>query len=134
MGERGAGGGRAVDVGQRKLWLVRSSEILTSESAYNRLANYYWNYETRSRRSRPRRRTAIGRRAGRTAAGAAAHGRIVEFASTPRRVTRPVIPLGRARLGRAGAAACRRQYDNDRYEKLIGGLLRYLLSLRRSED
>jgi hypothetical protein len=121
--------------GAGALWLVRSFEIPKTDSAYNRLANYSWTYDN-----------ALATFAFISVGAKAAAEQLldqlkalqrtdgsIEFAFDTR--TGDAAPYYRsgalAWVGLA-AAAYRRKYDSDRYDAVIGGLVKYLLNLRTS--
>ena len=122
--------------GSGKLWLVRSFEIPTSDSAYSRLANYSWTYDNALATFAF---ISVGLRSGaeqlldQLQALQRTDGSL-EFAfDTKTGDAAPYYRSGALAWVGLAAAAYRRQYDNDRYDKLIGGLLKYLLSLRGSD-
>jgi hypothetical protein len=122
--------------GSGKLWLVRSFEIPTSDSAYVRLANYSWTYDNALATFAF---ISIGLRSGaeqlldQLQALQRTDGSI-EFAfDTKTGDAAPYYRSGALAWVGLAAAAYQRQYDSNRYDKLIGGLLKYLLSLRGSD-
>jgi hypothetical protein len=122
--------------GDGKLWLVRSFDIPTSDSAYGRLTNYSWTYDNALATFAF---ISVGLRSGaeqlldQLQALQRTDGSL-EFAfDTKTGDAAPYYRSGALAWVGLAASAYRREYNNDRYDKLIGGLLTYLLSLRRSD-
>jgi hypothetical protein len=119
--------------GTGTLWLVRSFDIPPSDSSYDELVNYSWTYDNALASLAF---LSVGLKSGATQlldqlqALQRSNGAI-EFAFDTR--TGAAAPLYRsgalAWVGLA-AAAYRRKYDTDRYDALIGGVIKYLLGLR----
>lgn len=119
--------------GSGRLWLVRSFEIPTSDPAYNRLANYSWTYDNALATFAF---ISVGLRSGaeqvldQLQALQRADGSL-EFAfDTSTGAAAPYYRSGALAWVGLAAAAYRRKYDSERYDPLIGGLLKYLLGLR----
>ena len=126
-GLSGSGGGQ--------LWLVRSFDIPTSDSAYNRLANYSWTYDNALATFAF---LSVGLRSGaeqvldQLKALQRADGSI-EFAFDTRTgASAPHYRSGALAWVGLAATAYRRKYDSERYDALIGGLVKYLMTLRNS--
>jgi hypothetical protein len=122
--------------GTGTLLLVRSFDIPTSDSAYGRLANYSWTYDN-----------ALATFAFISVGAKSAAEEIldqlkalqradgsIEFAFDTRTgASAPYFRTGALAWVGLAAAAYRRKYDSDRYDAMIGGLLKYLLALRTSD-
>ncbi len=121
--------------GSGKLWLVRSFDIPTTDSAYGRLANYSWTYDNALATFAF---ISVGLRTGaeqvldQLKALQRTDGSL-EFAfDTSTGAAAPYYRSGAIAWVGLAAAAYRRKYDSDRYDALIGGVIKYLLSLRDS--
>ena len=123
--------------GSGKLWLVRSFEIPTSDSAYTRLANYSWTYDNALATFGF---ISVGLKSGaeqlldQLQALQRTDGSL-EFAfDTQTGDAAPYYRSGALAWVGLAAAAYRRKYDSERYDELIGGTIKYLLGgLRRSD-
>jgi hypothetical protein len=122
--------------GGGKLWLIRSFEIPPSDSAYNRLVNYSWTYDNALATFAF---IGVGLRSGaeqlldQLQALQRTDGSL-EFAfDTKTGDAAPYYRSGALAWVGMAAAGYRRKYDSDRYDKLIGGVIKYLLSLRNSD-
>ena len=121
--------------GDGQLWLVRSFDIPKTDAAYNRLANYSWTYDNALATFAF---ISIGLKPGaeqlldQLKALQRADGSI-EFAFDTRTgAAAPYFRSGALAWVGLAATAYRRKYDSERYDALIGGLLKYLLGLRTS--
>jgi hypothetical protein len=118
-----------------QLWLVRSFDIPASDAAYERLANYSWTYDNALATFAF---LSVGLKSGaeqvldQLKALQRADGSI-EFAFDTRTgASAPYYRSGALAWVGLAAAAYRRKYDNERYDALIGGLVKYLMTLRTS--
>jgi hypothetical protein len=118
-----------------QLWLLRSFEIPKTDAAYDRLANYSWTYDNALAAFAF---MSVGLKSGseqlldQLKALQRADGSI-EFAFDTRTgAAAPYYRSGALAWVGLAAAAYRRKYDSDRYDALIGGVVRYLLGLRNS--
>ena len=116
-------------------WSARSRSRRAT-ARYNRLANYSWTYDNALATFAF---ISVGLRSGaeqlldQLQALQRTDGSL-EFAfDTKTGDAAPYYRSGALAWVGLAAAAYRREYDNDRYDKLIGGLLKYLLSLRGSD-
>jgi hypothetical protein len=136
--QTGSGSGTTTGLstsGSGGLWLVRSFDIPKSDPAYDRLANYSWTYDNALATFAF---ISVGLKSGseqlldQLKALQRADGSI-EFAFDTRTgAAAPYYRSGSLAWVGLAAAAYRRKYDNERYDALIGGLLKYLLGLRNS--
>jgi hypothetical protein len=121
--------------GDGTLWLVRSFEIPKSDAASDRLANYSWTYDNALATFAF---LSVGVRSGaeqlldQLKALQRTNGAI-EFAFDTRSgASAPYYRSGALAWVGLAASAYRRKYDSERYDALIGGVLKYLLDLRTS--
>jgi hypothetical protein len=118
------------------LWLIRSFDVPATDPAYSRLANYSWTYDNALATFAF---ISVGLRSGaeqlldQLQALQRTDGSLEYAFDTRTGADANHIRAGAIAWVGLAATAYRREYNNSRYDKLIGGSLAYLLSLRNSD-